>query len=111
MTAEGRSMSELDITTTWAMQLDNTREEALANFKSSCQETLKTSGPAHRTENWYAQNSLIGTPQDVAEFLVEFKNAGATHGVPLHIAADTLRSTASSDPGVSVTSTLTPLGN
>ena len=89
MTAEGRSMSELDITTTWAMRLDNTREEALTNFKSSCQETLKTSGPAHRTENWYAQNSLIGTPQDVAEFLVAFKNAGATHGVPLHIAADT----------------------
>jgi len=90
MEAHGRTMSELDITTTWGMRLDDTREKALANYKKSCQEVLKTSGPRDRTQNWYVENNLIGTPEDVAEFLIAFKEAGATHGVPLHIAADTL---------------------
>ena len=44
MHAQGRAMSELDITTTWGMRLDRTREKALANYKKSAQERLKTSG-------------------------------------------------------------------
>ena len=90
MQAQGRAMSELDITTTWGMRLDRTREKALSNYKQSAQETLKTSGPRERSDAWYTENNLIGTPEDVAEFLLSFKNVGATHGVPLHIAADTL---------------------
>ena len=90
MTEQGRTMSELDVTTTWGMRLDKTREKALSYYKKSCQETLKTSGPKERPESWYRENNLIGTPQDVAEFLIDFKKAGATHVVPLHIAADTL---------------------
>ena len=89
MQAQGRTMSELDITTTWGMRLDRTREKALSNYKNSAQEKLKTSGPRERTDAWYTENNLIGTPEDVAEFLLGFRNAGATHGVPLHIAADT----------------------
>ena len=90
MQAQGRTMSELDITTTWGMRLDRTREKALSNYKNSAQEKLKTSGPRERADAWYTENNLIGTPEDVAEFLLGFRNAGATHGVPLHIAADTL---------------------
>ena len=90
MSERGRAMSELDVTTTWGMRLDKTREKALSYYKQSCQEKLKTSGPKERSESWYRENNLIGTPQDVAEFLIGFKNAGATHIVPLHIAADTL---------------------
>ena len=66
------------------------KESSQSYYKKSCQETLKTSGPKERPESWYRENNLIGTPQDVAEFLIDFKKAGATHVVPLHIAADTL---------------------
>ena len=66
------------------------REEALSNYKKSAQEKLKTSGPRERSGAWYTENNLIGTPEGVAEFLLGFRNAGVTHGVPLHIAADTL---------------------
>ena len=90
MHAQGRTMSELDITTTWGMRLDRTREKALSNYKNSAQERLKTSGPLERSDAWYTENNLIGTPEDVAEFLLAFRDAGATHGVPLHIAADSL---------------------
>ena len=31
MQTQGRTMSELDITTTWGMRLDRTRENALSN--------------------------------------------------------------------------------
>ena len=91
MAREGRAMSELDITTTWGMRLDRSREAAVSNYRLSLQEKLKTSGPpGDRPEKWYVENNLIGTPEQVAEFLIDFERAGATHGVPLHIAADTL---------------------
>ena len=66
------------------------KESSQSYYQKSCQEKLKTSGPKERPESWYRENNLIGTPQDVAEFLIGFKKAGATHVVPLHIAADTL---------------------
>ena len=44
MQAQDRTMSELDVTTTWGMRLDRTREQALSNYKKSVQEKLKTSG-------------------------------------------------------------------
>ncbi len=84
MEKEGRSISELDITTSWGMRLAKTRKEALEQFNNSLQ------GGKPRPEEWYRNNNLIGTPAEVAEFIINFEKAGATHCAPLHIAADTL---------------------
>ena len=84
MDKEGRSMSELDITTTWGMRLGKSRKEALDQFKNSMQ------GGKPRDENWYFDNNLIGTPEEVAEFIINFEMAGANHCSPIHIAADTM---------------------
>jgi probable F420-dependent oxidoreductase len=85
MEKEGRSMSELDVTTTWGMRLAKSREEALEQYKSSLQ------GKRARPEEWYLNNNLIGTPEQVAEFISGFQKAGSTHCSPIHVAGDTFQ--------------------
>lgn len=84
MDKEKRSMSELDVVVSWGMSLAKTREKALERFKKSLQ------GGKERPADWYSKNNLIGSPAEVAEFISGFEKAGATHCIPLHIAADTM---------------------
>ncbi len=89
MEKEGRSMSELDITISWGMRLAKSRKEAIEQFNNSVQ------GGLPRPEEWYRspfppENNLLGTPAEVAEYIIGFEMAGATHCVPIHVAADTL---------------------
>ena len=91
MARHGRSISELDVTTTWGMRLGKSYKQALSQYENSLQEKLKTSGPpGPRPTEWYRDHNLIGSPAEVAEFIIDFQQAGATHCVPLHIAADSL---------------------
>ena len=81
--SEGRDSTEIDVTVSWGMSLGRTREAAMERFKNSFQ------GKRIRSEEWLANNNLIGTPAEVAERILEFEREGATHCIPLHIAADT----------------------
>ena len=81
--SEGRDPSEIDVTVSWGMSLARTREAAIERYKNSLQ------GKRIRSEEWLANNNLIGTPAEVAERILQFEREGATHCIPLHIAADT----------------------
>lgn len=78
-----RDPSEIDVTVSWGMSLARTHEAAVERFKKSLQ------GTRIRSEEWLANNNLIGTPAEVAERILQFEREGATHCIPLHIAADT----------------------
>ena len=77
MHAQGRTMSELDITTTWGMRLDRTREKALSNYKNSVQERLKTSGPLERPRRLVHGRTTSSAPPKTS------RNSSSRSGTPV----------------------------
>jgi probable F420-dependent oxidoreductase len=86
----GRDISEIDVAACPAISLDVTHEHAVERFLEAPvghRFTSRTSNP-DEVEDMIGRQ-LIGTPEDVAERLAGWAEAGITHFAPQHIAAHT----------------------
>lgn len=86
--AAGRGLSEIDVTACPAISIDTTRERAVNRFLEA--------PVGHRFTNWISNQGgfeemigrqIIGTPEQAAEQVVAWGEAGMTHFAPQHIAA------------------------
>jgi probable F420-dependent oxidoreductase len=86
----GRDISEIDIVACPAISLDSIYERAVERFLGT--------PVGHRFTSWtnssgeveaMINQQMIGTPEDIAERVVSWAEAGMTHFAPQHIAAHT----------------------
>lgn len=88
--AAGRDLSEIDVAACPAISLDTTRERAVKRFLDAPvghRFTSWTNSPAEIEDMIGRQ--IIGTPEQAAERVVAWGEAGMTHFAPQHIAART----------------------
>ncbi|MFQ5933700.1 MAG: LLM class flavin-dependent oxidoreductase, partial [Dehalococcoidia bacterium] len=86
-----RDVSEIDVTVSFAVSLDSSRERAVERFRNS--------QVGHRFTSWTSdpeviermiRGNLVGTPEEVAEKVRERAEVGMSHCAPQHIAAESI---------------------
>ena len=85
----GRDLSEIDVVFSPALRLDTSRERAVEKFMTSHVGRRMLKGADLADMDSVLKTHLVGTPEEVAESIRGWANAGATHCAPPNIAAET----------------------
>ena len=85
---EKRDFSKFDIICDGGLSIGKTHEEALERYKNSFVGARAIAAAGEKPLEEVLRAHYVGTPQEIAEMIMERKKVGATHIVAQHIAGD-----------------------